>query len=406
MVSNTLPRRANDHPIGRLLVVALAAIVDFLYWLNARPVAHKRYAVVAMLMLALASSSVTRTNDDTKAVTLPSTNVVPTPVASDDPVIYHTGTLAGRKAGDLYAAFLGYPVAKKPAVTLIPAELKIDWAAQLETLWERKGARRGVTLVARQAGEGLVAEYRDKDPGRISLESYQAVAGNQASAICAELDWQKLGRIYKLNDREVELTKRVSCQMGGRVLLAYTMAELLPSSDGGLNRDYFNFLLRHGGRRYVESLPALHDDITSFGPLQFTRYAVFDIGRTKEGASKVNQALPAGSELRIPGSVILMRENDHLRAGYLFAVSNLADGISKLNVRQVATFEKIAGPQGVVVAQYIATAHNKPAVARVALRHWLDSGGKGQYCIGCNSSSRGYAKKTLNNYNALSATRS
>lgn len=325
---------------------------------------------------------------------------VPTPASmpTDDPVVYKTGKLSGRKAGDLYAAYLGY------SGNTIPETLSIDWHAQLDKLWARKTNRKRVTHVARQARRELVAEYQSKDPGRITLESYQEIAGNQAKAICTELDWQYVADRYKLGARKGALLKRVSCQMGGRVMLAYAMAELLPSYDGALNREYLDFLLRHGGRRYVESLPAVHDDITSFGPVQFTENAIFDTAKEQRGASRVNPGLPR--RLRIPGSTLYLRENDHFRAAYLFGVSNLADAIRKLNPKQVATFERLAGPHGVTVAQFVAVAHNKPAVGRRALRRWLDSGGRRPFCEGCNSASRGYGKKTLNNYRALSPTRS
>ena len=409
MASNTLPPLLNGLPIDRKVMTASAVIIHSIYkgfvWLHARKPAHKRLAVLLVLSLAVASSA-TKINNFDRDTTWATGEIQPMPIASSDPVVYETGKLAGRRAGDLYAAFLGYPVAKKPAVTLIPAELTIDWAAQPDRLWVRKANRRGVTPVARQVGAALVAEYASKDPGRITLESYQEIAGNQAAAICAELNWGQAQATYRLNDREGKLLKQVSCNMGGRVLLAYAMAELLPSTDGGLNRDYLDFMLQHGGRRYFESLPALHDDIASFGPLQFTQYAVFDTPRERRGASRVNVALPAGSELRIPGSTIMLRENDHLRAGYMFAVSNLADGIRKLNGKQLATFERVAGPKGVDVAQFIATAHNKPAVGFKSLQRWLDNGAKGSYRDSCPRVSRLYATKTLNNYNALSKTRS
>jgi hypothetical protein len=316
------------------------------------------------------------------------------PVAG--PVLYQTGPLAGRKAGDLYAAYLGY------SGKVIPTELEIDWVKQLDTLWTRKSNRRGVTPVAKLAHQALVAEYASLDPGRTTLESYQRIAGQHATTICAELDWKKVQRMYRLNDREGALLERISCNMGGRVMLAYAMAELLPSADGNLNRLYLDFLLQHGGRRYVESLPAVHDGITSFGPLQFTQYAVYDANE-RRGASIVNTALP--QRLRIPGSTLKLRGDDHLKAAYLFAVSNLADGIRGLDSTQLRTFEQVAGPRGVDVAQYIATAHNKPVVARKSLRRWLDNGARSSYFVSCPRVSRLYATKTLNNYQALSRTR-
>jgi hypothetical protein len=385
---------------GQLLMAGSAVVVNSIYWLaNVRP-ENKRKAFMLALLVTLTSSAsqidVTAKTGIASGVSVPVRELAP--VASRGVVSYATGNLAHRTAGDLYAAYLGYPG------TQIPATLSIDWNAQLDALWDRKLRRSGVTKPARQAAAALVAEYATQDAGRISLESYQEIAGDQATAICAELDWDEVGRTFRLNERETSLLQRVSCNMGGRVILAYTMAELLPSTNGELNRDYLDFLLRHGGRRYLESLPALHDDITSFGPVQFTQYAVYDVPGERRGASKVNVSLP--ENLRIPGSTLRLRGNDHLRAAYLFAISNLADGIRSLNGRQLATFERVYGPKGVDVAQYIAVAHNKPANGRRALRAWLDAGARGSLRDYCSRVSRLYATKTINNYDALSATRS
>jgi hypothetical protein len=392
MASKTLPRYSAGQLTGRVLMAAGAGIVNSIYWLaNVRP-ENKRRALMIGLSLTLTSSA--RHIDSAAMATLPvreATREVATG-PTNQPVNYATGALANRRAGDLYAAYLGYPGSQ------IPTTLRIDWNDQLDNLWDRKLRRRGVTPVARQAASALVAEYNAEDPGRITLESYQQIAGEQAAAICSSLDWEQVGRTYRLNERKTSLLERVSCNMGGRVILAYAMAELLPSSDGALNRDYLDFLLRNGGRRYVESLPALHDDITSFGPVQFTQYAVYDVPGERRGASRVNVSLP--EHLRIPGSTLQLRDNGHLRAAYLFAISNLADGIRSLNGRQLATFERVYGPRGVDVAQFIAVAHNKPANGRRALRGWLDAGARGSLRDYCARVSRLYATKTVNNYNA------
>lgn len=400
MTLNKTTRRSIGQLTSQLLMASSATIINSIYWLaNVRPENKRRATALAMIVTLTSSAPQAALVAETYVIAEVSSPVrEAAPVVSSGVVAYNTGDLARRTAGDLYAAYLGYPG------TRIPATLSIDWNVQLDALWDRKLDRPEVTPVARQAARDLIAEYATQDPGRISLESYQEIAGNQARAICAELDWSQVGRTYQLNERETTLLERVSCNMGGRVVLSYIMAELFPSADGELNRDYLDFLLRHGGRRYLESLPAVHDDITSFGPVQFTMYAVFDTPRERRGASKVNAAL--SENLRIPGSTLYLRGNDHLRAAYLFAISNLADGIRSLNGRQLETFESVYGPKGVDVAQYIAVAHNKPANGRRALRAWLDAGARGSLRDYCARVSRLYAQKTINNYNALSPTRS
>lgn len=408
MTTNLPPfqKRMNESAAGRFTMTLIDLCVlgarEVAKWLTDDKFPFGRMLVAGLLLLLalwfLSSQDVSRTPEGAITEITPTITAPVESTTTTGLVEYNTDSLAGRQAGDLYAAYLGYPGAR------IPATLTIDWHAQLDNLWDRKLRRRGVTPVARQAAAALVAEYRSEDPGRISLVSYQEIAGNQARAICSELNWEQVGRTYRLDARRTTLLRRVSCNMGGRVMLAYTMAELLPSTDGQLNRDYLDFLLRYGGRRYLESLPALHDDITSFGPLQFTQYAVYDVPGERRGASKVNVALP--EHLRIPGSTLRLRGNDHLRAAYLFAISNLADGIRSLNSQQLATFEQVAGPRGVDVAQYIAVSHNKPANGRRALRAWLNAGARGSLRDFCSRVSRLYATKTINNYNALSVTRS
>ena len=393
MSRDTTSRHLSDRLVEGLMTAVFDIFVPAITRLYNAKFPHKRKIFIALALLpVIIWWTVATVGSDKTTPERTASSAKPT-IGS---VIYQTGPLAGRKAGDLYAAYLGY------SGTVIPTELEINWVKQLDTLWTRKSGRRGVTPVAKQAHQSLVAEYASLNPGRTSLESYQKIAGTHAKTICAELDWSHVQRMYRLDDRKGALLKRVSCNMGGRVMLAYAMAELLPSANGDLNRDYLDFLLRHGGRRYVESLPALHDDITSFGPLQFTHYAVYDADE-RRGASKVNAALP--TRLRIPGSTLKLRGDDHLKAAYLFAVSNLADGIRGLNSTQLRTFDRVAGPRGVDVAQYIATAHNKPAVARKSLRRWLDNGAQSSYLISCPRVSRLYATKTLNNYQALSPTR-
>lgn len=410
MLNQKVPGRhwLNDYTLGRLIMAiwdSLAQLVSpawqqrlSLLWQQRSewsPAALMTLILVAIIGSFLFFSDNKNVTEET--VTDPeneAASVVPPSLKGK--VTYPMGPLAGRKAGDLYAAYLGY------SGVIVPKEHTIDWQVQLTKLWERKLSRKSVTPVAKQAGGALLEEFKEADSGTMSLASYQKIAGQQAAMICETLDWERVGRIYRLNTRELRLLKRVSCKMGGRVLTAYAMTELLPSADGALNRDYLDFMLRFGGRRYMESLPALHDDITSFGPFQFTQYAVFDTPSERRGASRVNLALPANAQ--IPGSTLKLRGNEHIKAAYLFAISNLADGIRGLNGKELKVFEEVAGPRGIDVAQYIATAHNKPAVARQSLRRWLDNKAKKAYLESCPRVSQLYARKTRNNYNALSRT--
>jgi hypothetical protein len=57
------------------------------------------------------------------------------------------------------------------------------------------------------------------------------------------------------------------------------------------------------------------------------------------------------------------------------------------------------------IAEIIATAHNKPAVAISGARRWLDNGARKPYLESLPRVSRLYGTKTLNNFRALSPTK-
>lgn len=312
---------------------------------------------------------------------------------------YKMGRLAGSKATNLYSMYLGH-------TGVIPKRLTINWNKQLEKLWVRK-TRISKTTVVRKTGDTLVVEYLTQDPGLMSLRTYQRIANKEAKLTYTNLDWDTVGKFYfrdpktkGVDGRRLKLLKRVSKSIRGRTLTAYMMTELLPGS-GARGHAYLDFMLRHGGRRYVESIPAQYDTLTSFGPFQFTSHAVYDVGNTGKmgGASRVNRALP--QSLRIPGSVSMLRGDHHLRAGYLFAVSNLAVFIKRLDARHLATFERVAGSREMDIAQFIATAHNKPEVAYRAGRRWLESKTLASYRDACPEISRLYADKTSKNFHSL-----
>ncbi len=312
--------------------------------------------------------------------------------------VHGTGKLAGSSVSDLYAAYVG-------VTGKVPKSVRINWNLQLKSLWAHKFRITSKTAV-RDTGNMLVEEYNHLDPERMTLEQYQAIADTQSRIVYRSLNWAQVGKAYFYNGKtksvdaqKLALLKRVTANIHGRTLVAYAMTELLPTS-GSYGREYMDFLLRGGGRRYVESLPALHDKLTSFGPFQFTAQAVFDTGSgAVGGASLMNRALPVG--LRTPVSVTLFRGNDHLRAAELFAIANVAMFIRRLNPKHVGVFERIADSRTIELAQFIATAHNKPVVAYAAGVRWLDAKAGTTYQHGCPEVSRLYASKTEQNYRSL-----
>lgn len=322
---------------------------------------------------------------------------------------YSTESLAGRQAGDLYALYLDYPG------TTVPASVSINWADRLEALWAVKEQRSGLSPAARDMMRDIVGEYRGIDVDRISIETYEVIADHQIGLICEHLDWSSVQQNYRLDSNEARVLQEQACGLSGEALMAYFMAEILPSDDGDLNVGFVRFLLQNGGREFVERMPAVNDDLTSFGPMQFTSNAVYDMGNPSNrdarsdrgnddvrGASIVNRSLP--SDLKIPSSTGFMRGDDHFRAGFLFVIHNLADAIRNLDADELNTLDRIGASHTSELTQFVAVAHNKPAYGRRYLGAWLADGGTRPFVDYCDSGpSRLYAVKTRNNLRALQA---
>jgi hypothetical protein len=311
---------------------------------------------------------------------------------------FAAGALEGRKLGDLYALYLGL------STPLIPKFITVDFDNQLDVLWERKLRRSKGNRVVAETEQSIETAYHvAPDVGRMSIEDYQKSLADEATRLYQTIDWNKVCSVYRLNAERCGVLKVAMSNVGGRSLLAYSETEILPSTEGALNRNFMDFMLRNGGRLYLESLPAVFDPYLSFGTYQFTSKALFDNGKVREGASRVNQALP--KNLRIPGSVALLRGRDHVTAAYLFGIHNVALMIRKLSAREFAVFKSTGAKRSMDIAEIIATAHNKPAVAISGAKRWLDNQARAPYLTSLPRVSRLYAQKTFNNFWALSPTK-
>jgi hypothetical protein len=313
---------------------------------------------------------------------------------------YPMGVLVGRPANDLYAFYIGSDGGR------LPKTITVDWNERLDRLWEQKVKRSKGNAVVVRASREVRHEYRTLDPGLMRLRDYRQIASADAHRTYNALNWDKVGTMYfsksgKVNQRKLKLFKAMAKLVDGRELTAYMLTELMPSNDGGFNRDFMSFLLRNAGRRYIESIPAIFDPKTSFGPFQFTEYALYDREGERRGASFLNQAL--SPNMKIPGSVIMLRGNLHIRAAYLFALDNIARLIKRLNDRQLKTLERIYKRSARDIVQFMGVSHHAPGYAPKAAMRWLDNGGRSSFSVSTAYRFKKYAIKTAANYDALPA---
>jgi len=322
--------------------------------------------------------------------------------ASGDAGWYATGSLQGHRAGSLYATYLGLSTPDN----VIPQKIYVNWNSQLEKLWAAKIKSSNRKPVVIKTAALLIAEYRTQDPERMALAEYRTLANDRASLLYHALDWNKVGSYYfsdnhgTINQRKLTLLRNLSSKLDGTMLISYAMTELLPAQENGtFNYEYLDFLLQHGGRRFVEDIPAIYDSYASFGLFQFTSLAIYDVNGVRRGASQVNQALPVNYQ--IPGSVSKLRGNDHLDAAYLFAVHNMALLIASLSPQELQTLENVWQSRPLDIVEFIATAHNKPAAACISAHRWLKNHTQQVYVSSTSGASYTYASKTASNYRVL-----
>jgi hypothetical protein len=285
-----------------------------------------------------------------------------------------------------------------------PDTATIDFDHQLRLLWQTKSRRFPNRTVVQSVSRQVMSDYLCSEPTRMTGVEYVELADRAADQMCRAIDWdavaerKRFDRLSYSTER-AKLVRQIGCSLGGRELVAYGLTELMPSTDGRFNVQLLDFLVRNAGREYLESIPAIYDPYTSFGPFQFTSFALYDIGRDRRGASVINHTLP--NRRRIPGSVARLRGDDHSKAAYLFAVSNLADLVAQLNDRELRTLQRVWPHHRVELVQYVATAHHLPAVAVKSARHWLDNRARTRFETSCPRSIRLYALKTRVNLAAL-----
>jgi hypothetical protein len=300
-----------------------------------------------------------------------------------------------RRLGDLYAKYLGVPSGQ-----IIEKTITTSFVENLDAMWQVKIQRSRSSVVKKTGGE-LVDEY-SLGAASYSFANYSSQLDDVITDVRKSINWDKVSTLAHLTKKETNLVRQITESFDGKDMVSYAMTELFPSNDGELNVEVMDFLLRNAGKEYIESIPAMYDRKTSFGPYQFTEYALYSNAETKEkrGASIINEAITENSQ-KIPGSVALLRGDDHHRAAYLFAIYNMCTLVRNLNKKEFVTLSQKWKSNKDDLFIFCATAHHLPGAAVRAGRNWLSNGAKYKYEKSCGKSIMQYAVKTRNNLDAI-----
>ena len=170
--------------------------------------------------------------------------------------VYKTGPLEGRNfpAGSLFSFFTGI-------TGKVPATVQIDFLDRLKFLFAKKEGfverHKKSHTAFKQATDVLLAEYSQKPLKQMDMQTYQKEVQLSISEINESINWQTVQSIMGLKSDQIEVLKAITSAISSKHLTAYALTELMPSNDGALNRDVYEFLLKNAGSRYIYSIPAI-----------------------------------------------------------------------------------------------------------------------------------------------------
>lgn len=348
-------------------------------------------------------------------------------------ITVETGKLAGRKVGSLFALYLGL----KPG-SVVPQELHVDFGKVLEGLWDKK-IRFVEQEIVRMEGRGedpeKIKEVRDRIPNlkqakleivgaykekwnqqqmeTLSMGDVIQQGDGAVQEVNDSLNWSGLnskhGPFPRLSDNAVKLVGEMANRTNGKMILAYSLTELMPSvNDSEMNANEYEFLLENAGAEFIASAPAVYDHWLSFGSLQFTSLALRHDSEKTEGASLINQFMP--KDKQIESSVKYASSfNSQLKAGQLFAIYNigrliqdiLKDSNKQRKIDRLTVLFEKTPTMDVALLQYIASAHHNPGGARRAFEAWLDQGMNGKHSVHATKTLAEYIVKSNGNYKVL-----
>lgn len=310
--------------------------------------------------------------------------------------------LKGKMFNDLYSQYTGLKSFPKKGDVSIDyhKEMADMWTKKLDFIRKRidKGLESGNPAVPQTVRE-RVSKYFHSNKTLMSLDQYISEADNTIDDFNKVVNWDVVGEELGLNKQKTKLLKDIALSLDGNDIVAYQLTELMPSKNGSFNAEFFDFLLRTAGREYVELIPAMSDRWASFGPAQFTSYAVYEHDGDQRGANRINEALP--ENMKLPGSVIKLEGNQHHQAAYQFAITNIGDLLRGMSQKNLVKLSKNWKDNDLGITQYIATSHHRPRDARKAATYWTANNASKDFTVSCNRRIKGYSKKSKANYKAL-----
>ncbi len=305
-----------------------------------------------------------------------------------------TGALAGvRTRGSLLEHYFG-------RYDSLPSEIVVDFGQQLRTMWDLKLRRYGRRPELVQIADVVCEEYDLRTPRSASVEEYAGEVQGMVEQMLHSFDWRLLGTEKRIDPVSLELVRAIAERISYKELFALCMTELLPMPTAKQNMQVLDLLLHAAGPDFLERIPALFDRYVSFGPYQFTKFALSETENRAVGASRMNAILPP--DLRLPSRIELLRSIHHHVAAIAFMLENTCLLVAQAKQRGlierlwVAVEER---PEQVMA--FLGAAHHAPQAACEAMLSWLQRSEGREFAQVVRSEPGAYAKRYARNLYGL-----
>lgn len=316
------------------------------------------------------------------------------PNGSEDTVIDFGKLGKTSKVGPMMGAYFGVKSTKdRPAI--LPASMDVNWADNLQMLWNKKLSIRNVTPATRKNADKIVSAYATQERDTKTIQAFVSEVGEIVRDTQASIDYPSLCDAMRINDTSCGSYKKIMGRFNGQHIVAYGMTEIFPAQNGLYNFRALDTLLQHAGENYLDSIPALGDVLLSKGLYQFTSHAVRRDDTAVGGANFVDNH--AG--MKLPGSVLYLNGRNSHKAAFEFAAYNIGMLVRGLNDKDVQTLVNKCSTEQ--LTEVVATSHHQPSRAISNARSWIKEGCKKPFRAYTGEHLRIYAKKTAINYTAL-----
>ncbi len=288
---------------------------------------------------------------------------------------------------------------------------KVNYKQNLKELRQHKFRKnpnsKGMAAMSGVYNKMIVPLVNDKEHfTAYSLDQWSKDMDQSIINVNKHIDREKVCELTGVSNDHKDVLVSVFNRMKSEHVLSYTLTELFGDLPWEFSIYYLDYLFSNGWKEYVYHIPAVYDNMASFGPYQLTSSVVRHDNHKKWSANVMQEALPEKQQT-IPWSMYLLTPQEQNEATYLNMIYNLAVLINHLE-RNKSLEKKVDGLKREnveTILQMLAVSHNSPLQAIRGAKQWLNNNKKKPYESYVSKGKRVYAERTTKFYKATQTYR-